>query len=168
MTKNYKELINIAVDNNDWDSAVKLCQEAKDETAERTIFGMKKGYINVIRVSSWKTTDILKPGFENLGYKCYNTSDLKNKYEEIIATYPNEIVVFFTTDETTVSKLAKKFLPITYFNSSTRTKRGKSYSDIIWQRHYVHNDTERYTFEKFDDLIAIYRQNQMDSILNED
>lgn len=168
MTQNYKELVNTAIDNNDWDSAIKLCQQAKEELAEKTIFGMKKGYINVIRYTSWKTMNILKPGFESLGYKCYNTDDLKNKYDEILSTYPNEIVVLFTPDESTVTKLSKKFLPITYFNSSSRRKRGKSYSDIIWERHYVHSETERYTFEKFDDLIAIYRQNQMDSILNEE
>ena len=168
MTKNYRELINIAIDNNDWDSAVKLCQEAKEEVAEKTIFGMKKGYINVIRYTSYKTPGILKPGFESLGYKCYNSGDVKNKYDEIIATYPNEILVLFASDEAIVTKLAKKFLPITYFTSSSRKKRGKSYSDIIWERHYVHSETERYTFEKFEDLVAIYRQNQMDSILNEE
>lgn len=168
MTKNYKELINIAIDNNDWDSAVKLCQEAKEETAERTIFGMKKGYINVIRYTNYKTRGILKPGFESLGYKCYDSGDIKTKYDEIVENYPNHILVLFTSDEATISKLSTKFLPVTYFNSSSRRKRGNNYSDIIWERHYVYNQTERYTFEKFEDLIAIYRQNQMDSILNED
>lgn len=166
--KNYKELINIAIDNADWDSAVKLCQEAKDECAERTIFGMKKGYINVIRYTNGKTRVILKNGFEGLGYKCYDTQDIKTKYDEIISTYSNHILVLFTADEATASKLVRNFLPISYFNSSSRRKRGKNYSDIIWERHYVHNETERYTFEKFEDLIAIYRQNQMDSILNDD
>ena len=115
MTQNYKELVNVAIDNNDWDSAIKLCQQAKDELAEKTIFGMKKGYINIIRYTNWKTVSILKPGFEELGYKCYNSNDFKNKYDEIIATYPNEILVLFVMDEAIVSKLAKKFLPIVDF-----------------------------------------------------
>lgn len=170
----YKKLLHEAVDAENWTELLKLAQEVKAKTSDSGVFNLKKGYINVFRVSNARYGSLyLKENLEKLGYKCYRSSyneDLK-EYKELFTNQfmQGNIVCIFTNNMALINNLYSLGIPIQRYTSSQRTKTGASrYSNEPGDKiYYIESDTEKYKFESFESVLGLLRQNQMDSILDD-
>jgi hypothetical protein len=163
---NYKELIVEAANAENWDEVIRLGTDAKLNSSEETIFGIKRGYVNLFRTSRYYGFNEITKGLEDYGYKCYNW----NLPKEVDKSFLNEnYVVLFGTEEL-VSGLYKQGYQIQFFdikhrdykkyNKDTQKMEGNEF-------YYVNSDTQKFRFSKFSDLKGTLREQQIDSILDD-
>lgn len=168
----YKKLLHEAVDAENWTEVLKLAQEVKAKTSDSGVFNLKKGYINIFRISYSRGGDYVYDNLKKLGYKCFISSynDIKNYKELFTNQFMEEnIVCIFTDNMALINNLPSLGIPIQRYTSRRRTKNGASYySDKPGDRtYYVESETEKYKFESFESVLGLLRQNQMDSILED-
>lgn len=170
----YKKLLHEAIDAENWTELLKLAQEVKAKTSDSGVFNLKKGYINIFRVSSAKYgNQYLKDNLEKLGYKCYVSEYNGNikYYKELFTNQFMEenIVCIFTDNMALIGNLPSLGIPIQRYTSRSRTKTGTNrWSNKPEDKiYYVESETEKYKFESFDFVLGLLRQNQMDSILED-
>jgi hypothetical protein len=163
---NYKELIVEAANAENWDEVIKLGTDAKLNSSEETIFGIKRGYVNLFKTSRCYGFSEITEGLQSYGYKCYNWS----LPEDCNKSFVNEnYVVLFGTEELAV-ELYKKGYQIQFFdikhrdytkwNKDTQKREGNEF-------YYVNSDTQKFRFSKFSDLKGTLREQQIDSILHD-
>jgi len=170
----YKKLLHEAIEAENWTELLKLAQEVKATTSETGVFNLKKGYINLFRVSSARYgCKYVKDNLEKLGYKCFVSSyndDIKEYKEMFTSQFMEEnIVCIFTDNMALINNMPTLGYPVKRYSSSQRTKKNRSsYSNNPEDKtYYVESETEKYKFESFDSLLGLMRQNQMDSILED-
>lgn len=162
---NYKQLIIDAANAENWDEVLKIGRDAKLNSSEDSIFGIKKGYINFFKCGY--DIDEIKNGLKNYGYKCYDWNIGNEVNSEFINQ--NYVVLFSTNDKTPISLMREGYL-VTFFEAKVRDYTKWNYDTGIREGkkyYYVNNDTEKYRFEKFSDLKGTLRDQQIDSILDD-
>lgn len=163
---NYKELIIAAANAENWDEVIKLGTDAKLNSSEETIFGIKKGYVNLFKTPRCYGFSEITKGLEEYGYKCYTWSLPK----EVNKSFVNEnYVVLFSSEETAID-IFKEGYQIQFFdikhrdykkyNKTTQKYEGNEF-------YYVNSDTQKFRFSKFSDLKGTLREQQIDSILDD-
>ena len=170
----YKKLLHEAIEAENWTELFKLAQEVKEKTSETGVFNLKKGYINLFRVSSARyDSKYIKDNLERLGYKCFVSEynkDIK-EYKEIFTNQFMEenIVCIFTDNMALINNIPSLGFPVKKYTSRQRTKTNRScYSKNPEDKtHYVESETEKYKFDSFESLLGLMRQSQMDSILED-
>ena len=65
---NYTELIVKAAEEKDWDKVIQFGNEAKLNSAEQSLFGIKRGFLNFFRITS-RDNGGIKEYLKELGYK---------------------------------------------------------------------------------------------------
>lgn len=151
----YKQLVIDAANSENWDEVIKLGTEAKLNTSEETIFGIKKGYVNFFRCSRPYAYKEIMDGLESYGYKCFNYR-LNCTKEFLNENY----VVLFANEEAAID-LFKEGFQVKFFD----IKHRNAYTDK--KKFYVDSDTQKFKFSKFSDLKGTLRDSQIDSILED-
>jgi hypothetical protein len=169
----YKKLLHEAIEVENWTELLKLAQEVKAKTSDTGVFNLKKGYINLFRISNSRSGDYVYSNLEILGYKCFISSyneDIK-EYKELFTNQFMEenIVCIFTDNMALINNMPSLGIPIQRYTSRQRIKTGASrYSNKPGDKiYYIESDTEKYKFESFESVLGLLRQNQMDSILDD-
>jgi hypothetical protein len=163
---NYKELIVEAANAENWDEVIRLGTDAKLNSSEETIFGIKRGYVNLFKTPRGYAFSEIRKGLEEYGYKCYIYSLPKECDKEFV----NEnYVVLFASEETAI-EIFKSGYQIQFFDIKHRDY--KKYNKDTQKRegnefYYVNSDTQKFRFSKFSDLKGTLREQQIDSILDD-
>jgi hypothetical protein len=152
---NYKELIVEAANAENWDEVIKLGTDAKLNSSEETIFGIKRGYVNFFRCSRPHYYKEIMDGLDSYGYKCFNYR-LDCTKEFVNENY----VVLFANEEASI-EVFKQGFQIKFFD----IKHRNAYTDK--KKFYVDSDTQKFRFSKFSDLKGTLREQQIDSILDD-
>ena len=155
---NYTELIVKAAEEKDWDKVIQFGNEAKLNSAEQSLFGIKRGFLNFFRITS-RDNGGIKEYLKELGYKVYD-----NEYpplEEI----KDEYFCYFTNVHSDAGKLMKKGFILQFFDFNSRrySRRNKEKKTC----YYVKSSTNKWRFESVEQLKALLRDKRIDSILED-
>jgi hypothetical protein len=164
---NYKELIIKAAEEKDWDQVIKLAQDAKLNSSEKTLFGIKKGYLNVFKIPdtryAHKNFEDLYEFLEKLGYKIQTYSlDTDVTLQTVVDNY----VCLFTGDNSYIGKLHKKGYHIQFFNAKIR-EYGNTFEGNYKKVYYINDDNNKWRFDNLNQLQALLRDAKIDSILDD-
>ena len=159
---NYKQLIIDAANAENWDEVLKICRDAKLNSSEDSIFGIKKGYVNFFRCGY--DVDEVKQGLKDYGYKCY---DCRLGFEVNLEFINQNYVVLFCGDEKASIGLMREGYPLAFFEIKSREYGKYTYKKQHKKYYYVNSDTQKFRFEKFSDLKGTLREQQIDSILDD-
>ena len=181
LTRNYKELIIKAVNEENWNEVAKLANDAKLNHNEETAFGIKKGYINVFKHGplGWnqkrKYAEIVD-GLTKIGYSCFDVNAyisagikgaIKAFTEKYLEDYYNNNYCVVLTDNVNFCNfLSKSNYPIQYLTLSSRTTT-KSNGDKI-TRFYVNNANEKYVFKDMNQIRASLRDDRINEIFDDE
>lgn len=157
---NWKELIIKAAEESNWDEVIKLGQDAKLNNCEQTIFGIKKGYLNVFKIPESRyrfNFSELCDFLTEIGYKVYYYSLDEGTTPKIVI---DNYVCLFTPDNSYLGKLHKKGYQIHFFEAKTREYDSKKV-------YYINDDNNKWRFEDVKQLQALIRDAKIDSILKD-
>lgn len=155
----YEKLLIDAVLAKNWDEVIRLGNEVKFNSNHDTVFGIKKGYINLFRGHSEETYK----GLSKLDYKCYFGYDPNIHTRDFINN--NYVVIF--TNEGVPSTIVKAGLNIQFFSVTTRRYHAYDSKKKSYTRNYVETETKKYKFDSFDQMIGELRDTRINEIFED-
>ena len=167
-----KEQIIEAVNNENWDEALKLIKKIQNK--DNFIFGLQKGYINLLHGSiCWELIE----QFQNIGVKtfiCDTLPDFQSKVKkgeinpELVK---NEYVLVMTNKSTVISRLlSTDKWKVNYFKITNRSRKDKKTNEYITTYTITYDVDKKLSFKSSDNqnfLLGLLREYRINSILED-
>jgi len=165
---NYVEEINKAVLLANWVEVSRLALLANEEKyhgENESYFGIKKGYINLIKCNFYTLNDLKDNDIRLM--ECYSQADVNRSIKEGQINNElinNNFVILFYTKDNVVTRLIKLGYKLQHFSLATRFSK-----KIDASRHTVKNLQTgiKTVFRNTSELIALEREKKIDKIFKD-